>query len=179
MNIKESLMMIFAKVGFYGPFIFMLLGILLFRNTTNYLIFFVIGNVLNNLLNVLLKILIKQPRPEKDNLDMEMFLNHQTLNDKPRRQYWDKYGMPSSHAQNCGFLTMYIALLTNNTWTYLCLAMSFITMAQRYVYNNHTILQLIVGYSIGLLFGAFMVYLATYKIKGKLHLKPDDNMFDK
>jgi hypothetical protein len=47
-------------------------------------------------------------------------------------------------------------------------------MYQRYKYGNHTILQLIVGFSVGLIFG-YLVFLAGNKwLKGNLMMKLDD-----
>jgi membrane-associated phospholipid phosphatase len=52
--------------------------------------------------------------------------------------------------------------------------MSFLTMAQRVVFNYHTLSQVVVGSIVGGLFGYFMFYMAQNKIMGIIREKKDD-----
>ena len=47
-------------------------------------------------------------------------------------------------------------------------------MAQRVEFNQHSILQVCVGATIGCLTGYLFYYLATQKVKGHIREKPDD-----
>jgi membrane-associated phospholipid phosphatase len=47
-------------------------------------------------------------------------------------------------------------------------------MAQRVVYNHHTIFQVIVGALVGAGFGYLVYFLAREKIKGRITEKVDD-----
>jgi hypothetical protein len=83
--------------------------------------------------------------------------------------------MPSAHAQNCGFNLAFITLVLNNSFiTGLYLVISLISMHQRYKYLNHTILQVIVGFILGLGFGYMFYYIGNKWIKGNLTIKFDD-----
>jgi hypothetical protein len=83
--------------------------------------------------------------------------------------------MPSGHAQSCGFNLAFITLVLNNSFiTGLYLVISFISLYQRYKYSNHTILQLIVGFLLGLGFGYMIYHVGNKWIKGNLIMKFDD-----
>jgi len=157
-------------IGYYSPVILLLISTILLRNSCNYLKYFLYGYIGTNIFNIFLKGLIQDPRPSKDIKILELAIKN------GHRLSFDKYGMPSGHAQTCGFSLAFIALVFNDP--YLTTAygvISMITMYQRYVYNNHTIMQLIVGFVIGLLTGVFIYYMGNKSIKGKIKLKPDDN----
>ena len=155
-------------IGVLAPIILFVLSLFLLRNKTTSLTFFIVGSILNNILNILLKFFIQEPRP----------IQHRTVDiDIPneKRVSFDKYGMPSGHAQNCGFAIVYITLTLNSPWiTCLYLVISTISLLQRYLYNNHTILQLIVGLFIGSFMGYIMVEIAKTYIRGNIKMKKDD-----
>ena len=68
--------------------------------------------------------------------------------------------MPSGHAQTSFFITTFLYLVTRNSWiAFSFLLLSFIVMCQRVVYNEHTILQVLVGAIIGILFGFFIYHI--------------------
>jgi uncharacterized protein YneF (UPF0154 family) len=50
-----------------------------------------------------------------------------------------------------------------------------ITVYQRYIYKNHTIPQLIVGFIIGIASGILVYFIGYKTMKGVLKMKPDDN----
>ena len=55
------------------------------------------------------------------------------------------------------------------------LLVSLLTMYQRVLFNEHTVLQVFAGALVGILFGGFMYLLAQQKIIGKLRAKKDDD----
>lgn len=75
------------------------------------------------------------------------------------------YGMPSGHSQGCTFITTLCYLLTRDI--HLLYACSFLTVVcfyHRYVFFYHTILQIIVGASLGifLAYCAFKLYTTSF-----------------
>jgi membrane-associated phospholipid phosphatase len=161
---------IFRDIGIFSPIILFVLTIILLRNKTKFLQFFVAGFIFNNILNILLKLIFKHPRPSSDKKTIEIAIHN---------GYWvdfDKFGMPSGHAQNCGFCLAYIFFSLNNPFfTYLYLFITIITLFQRYLYKRHTILQLIIGLIIGSLVGYSTYFLANKFIVGNISLKKDDD----
>lgn len=156
-------------LGLMAPIFLFIVSIFLLQNKIKYLQVYIIGSILNNILNSILKYAIKEPRPSKESRILEIAIaNH-------KRVSFDIYGMPSGHAQNCGFNLAFITLVLNNSFiTGLYLVISFISMYQRYKYLNHTILQLIIGYILGLGFGYMIYYVGNKWIKGNLTMKMDD-----
>jgi membrane-associated phospholipid phosphatase len=159
-------------IGLYAPIILFMLSILFLRNTIKYLSFFVIGFIFNNILNIVLKLFIKEPRPTTDQKAIEIGVVNGA------RVSFDKFGMPSGHAQNCGYCLAFIIMTLNNPFiTTLYLVISVISLFQRYLYNNHTILQLIIGLIIGTLFGYLTYNVANKYIMGNIKMKKDDNFY--
>ena len=157
-------------VGLYAPIILFVLSLFLLRNMKIYLKFFVAGFILNNILNILLKLAIKETRPSKDQKAIEVGVVNGA------RIGFDKFGMPSGHAQNCGYCLAFITMTLNNPLiTAIYIIISGTSLFQRYLYNNHTFLQLIIGVIIGLGF-AYLVYIFGNKsIIGNIKMKKDDN----
>jgi dolichyldiphosphatase len=156
-------------IGLLAPVILLLLTIVFLFDKQTYMLFFIGGFILNNLFNILLKSIIKDPRPNNDKLLIEIL----TANGK--RLDFDKYGMPSGHAQMCGFALSYITLTLNNPYvTGLYLLITIISLIQRYKNNNHTLLQLIIGLLLGLIIGYLFYHITNKYIKGNLLPKKDD-----
>ena len=156
-------------IGYYAPLILGFISIFVLQNKPKYLQVYIIGLILNSILNAILKYAIKEPRPSKDSRILEMAIAN------GQRFGYDMYGMPSGHAQNCAYNLAFITLVLNNSFiTGLYLVITAISMYQRYKYFNHTILQLIIGFGIGLLFG-YLIYIVGNKwLKGNLTMKLDD-----
>ena len=143
---------IYNNVGFFGPYILTLFSIFYMFRTPNYNMWlFISFNLINVVLNFVLKNVIKEPRPDNE----KEFMNIQRLN-------IDKYGMPSGHAQvawyNVGILVLNSVPLSIKI---LSLSIACLTLYQRYIFNNHSVDQLIVGTVVGLLFA----YISDYYIK--------------
>ena len=159
-------------IGLYAPIILFILSIFFLRNMYKYLYFFVIGFIFNNILNIVLKLLIKEPRPSIDQKAIEIGIVNGA------RIGFDKFGMPSGHAQNCGYCLVFIIMTLNNPFiTTLYLSISTISLFQRYLYNNHTILQLIIGLIIGTLFGYLTYNVGNKYIMGNIKMKKDDHFY--
>jgi membrane-associated phospholipid phosphatase len=158
-------------IGYFGPIILFVSSILLLYKykKTNYLFGYIIGIMLSCVSNLVLKEIIKQPRPKGNFVEN----NHKRIFSS------DIYGMPSGHAQHVFFSTFFIYLTLQNHYIALVyLVISVLTMVQRVKYQNHTILQVIVGGIIGMIL-AYMAYIYTSKkIVGKLLPKKEDDAID-
>ena len=55
------------------------------------------------------------------------------------------------------------------------LLVSLLTIYQRVLFKDHTVLQVFAGAIVGILFGGFIYFMARQKIMGKLRSKPDDD----
>ena len=162
---------IFDTIGTTAPYTLFIISVFLLRNLKYYLFFYILGFGLNNLLNIALKLLIREPRPRDDTKFIELIGN---------RIGYDKYGMPSGHAQKCFFSLVYITLALNQPMiTLFYVGISFICIVQRYEYKNHTLIQLFIGSITGSLF-AYLIYFFSGKfILGKINIRNDDNFFIK
>ena len=159
-------------IGLYAPIILFILSILILRNKTIFLKFFVSGFLLNIILNIILKLIIKEPRPLHDKKALEIGVVNGA------RIGFDKFGMPSGHAQICGFCLTFITLTLSNYPFWIITTFSIITVLslfQRYLFNNHTALQLLIGLIIGSLFGFLIYLLAKKSIIGNIKLKKDED----
>ncbi len=155
--------------GLMAPLVLLVISTILLQNKVKYLQVYILGFILNNALNAILKYAIKEPRPSKDLRILEIAIANQ------KRIGFDNYGMPSGHAQNCGYNLVFITLVFNNSFiTGLYLVITAICLYQRYKYFNHTILQLIIGLIIGLGFGYLAYYVGNKWLKGNLKMRPDD-----
>lgn len=65
-----------------------------------------------------------------------------------------KNGMPSGHAQMTAF-ALTVAYLFTHQYLYQSVFLFFVTILQRFVYNNHTLLQLGIGSILGITIGTF------------------------
>jgi len=157
-------------IGLFAPVILFILTLFFLRNMKTYLNFFIIGFILNNILNILFKFFIKEPRPLEDLKLIEIAIVN------GYRIGIDKFGMPSGHAQNCGFCLLFVTLVLQNYYIIsLYLLISFISLFQRYLYKNHTLLQLIIGFIIGLLCGFLTYWFAKKHVEGNIKMKTDED----
>lgn len=162
--------LIIDYIGYYAPMLLLFISVFLLSNRCTYLKFFIYGYTGTFILNSLLKLLIQEPRPSKDMKVLEIAIKN------GQRIGFDKFGMPSGHAQTCGFCLAFVAMVLKSPYvTFLYTIISIITMYQRYIYKNHTIMQLVVGFIIGIVSGLLMYFVGYKNIKGVLKMKPDDN----
>jgi membrane-associated phospholipid phosphatase len=157
-------------IGLFAPIILLFLSLFLLRNKKKYLYYFFYGFLLNNILNIILKVAIKEPRPTSEQKVIEIGIANGA------RISFDKFGMPSGHAQNCAYCLAFITMVFYDPLiTAFYIVITFNTLFQRYLYSNHTILQLIIGCFIGLLFGFIIYNIANKNIMGNIKMKKDDN----
>jgi len=169
-NMPINLTNITHLVGYMTPSIMLVVTIWLLRNKMNYLKFFFYGYIINIVVNSLLKWFIKEPRPVNDWKILQLGITH------TKRIGFDKYGMPSGHAQHCGFMLAFITLVFESPLvTGLYSILSFICLYQRYLYQNHTLLQIVVGFGVGLGVGYLFYELGAKKLVGNIKRRPDDN----
>jgi len=164
----------FSIIGFYGPFLLLLSNIFLlyYYKFYKYLIIYIFGFLFNILLNIILKLIFKQPRPNEDIKLFELMLQN------GNRMSFDKYGMPSGHSQSCGFSLAFFYFVTKNiNISLLYFIISIITLSQRVIYNNHTLIQVIIGFFIGILFGFFVYIYGKKLLQGFINYKKDDFSF--
>ena len=128
---------IINQLGSNAPFIISIIIIYLLRTNTPYLWAFILGSILNHWFNLLLKFVIKDPRPRVVRDDNYLGI--------------EQYGMPSGHAQ-IAFFAIAFYYLVKKQWTNTilfvflsCIALSSITLYQRYTYKYHTPEQLLAG----------------------------------
>lgn len=157
-------------IGFSAPGILLVTSIFLLKKKPIYMKYFISGYILTSILNSLLKYILKEPRPSNDWVLFKIGITHN------KRFGYDRYGMPSGHAQHCGYILSFITLVLNNPWvTCIYLIFTLICMYQRYLYENHTIKQVVVGLFIGLGSGYLMYEVATKNLIGNIKMRPDDD----
>jgi membrane-associated phospholipid phosphatase len=164
-----DLHLLFDYIGLYAPIIQFILTLFLLRKMPIYLRVYVAGTILNNIINIILKLTLKEPRPNNEQKAIEIGVVNGA------RIGFDKFGMPSGHAQNCGYNLAFIILTLHNQFvTTLFAAITIISLLQRYLYKNHTVLQLIVGLFVGIGFGYVIYLIGSKYIMGNIKMKKDD-----
>ena len=137
-------------IGYFGPFILILINIV---NTNIYFFYLILfGNILNSLLNKILKNYFKIARQKQ-----KSFMGH----------IEKSYAMPSGHSQVSTFNTTLLILIYKNIYlTLFSIILCVNTFYQRYNYRNHTLAQIIIGALIGIIFA-----LLSYNIYIKIFIK--------
>jgi len=160
---------LFDYTGFYGPNILFVISLIVLRNNLNLMLIYIVGFVVNILLNYILKGIFQQPRPTDET---HLFQMEQLY----RKQIgFDRYGMPSGHAQMVLYSTAFIHYAFNNIkLTSLYLIISLNTLYQRVKYNNYTVFQVLVGSLLGFLVGFSFYSWGEKYLKGILKAKIDD-----
>jgi hypothetical protein len=172
-NYLETIKKIIDTIGYFGPQILVVISIFLLINKTTLLVIYFIGFVINSFINLILKGVIKEPRPSEDKHMFNIWLNNGMKSD---RHWYDRFGMPSGHAESVFYSTVFIFLaLKNVNLTILYLIISINTVFQRVNYKNHTVSQVMVGSVMGALLGYLFYNYAKVILKGAMKLKPDDN----
>jgi membrane-associated phospholipid phosphatase len=166
----DVLHMIYNFTGVIGPIILYIFGAFILIHKKGYLLFYSIGFIFNVLLNHILKGIFQNPRPLQDNNLFKIELANN------KKIGFQKYGMPSGHAQSVGFVIgfLYHILKLKLGWLFI-LFISIITLSQRYFNKNHYVDQLFIGLIVGLLCGFIFYYLTLHILTGNIKLKLDDN----
>ena len=153
---------ILHTLGEKGPVLLLLITIYLLWNKNVLLFYFLLGTTVNNIINIILKGIIKQPRPSVNNKSIALKKYYTYVHTN------HAYGMPSGHSQNALFSSAFIfaSLKSVNISGFYCL-LSIITLIQRVQYNHHTVLQVVCGSILGLVFGYIFYTMSQRKLQGK------------
>ena len=175
-NIKHIVTNFIYYMGEYMDSAIFFLGLITLRKNLLLYFFFFVGLSVGVALNFILKKIIRIRRPCINvHLFDLMLKNNEEYVERNNKKY-HIYGMPSGHSQSCGFAFVFLTLFLKDKYISLFyLLISIITMYQRVKYEHHTVLQVIVGVTIGCLLGVGMYYFAEKNIAGKLVEKEDDN----
>lgn len=145
----------FGHIGFLGPIMLTLLTIgNLYYNKSNFTLMFFIFYCINNISNSIIKLIFRQRRPSKQ-LHVYNFEKSKILG--------QQYGMPSGHAQVCFYCVAVNYHFNSKIILYISLIISSITLAQRYLYRNHTITQLFFGSITGIIIFYISLYIFQTK----------------
>lgn len=164
---------LFSYIGVKGYYILFFVSLFLLRNSHNFLALYLAGFGFNYIVNLMLKSILKQPRPNEN----EALFNIHVLHRK--HLGFDHYGMPSRHAQLTVFSTIFIYLsLQSHKYIHsiflFYIIMTIISCSQRVVFNEHTVMQVLVGGACGAVLAYIFFTFSTSLITGKLRFKPDD-----
>lgn len=170
-------------LGYIGPFVLIILSIILLFKLPYILSIYIIGFFFNIIINIILKLIFQQPRPNEDGKAFEI------MKANGKRILFDKYGLPSGHSQSCAYSTIFLFMvslqnLTNISssssspsslsiskyysthfskwilWVLLFLIITMNTSYQRVKYSNHTLFQVIIGLIVGSIVGYIMFELS-------------------
>jgi membrane-associated phospholipid phosphatase len=166
---------ILKKIGEYGPLILLLCSIFLLRNKSNLLFYYVLFFGISIVLNIVLKGLIQQPRPSIDAKTFQLMMKNKERYISKHGMSYDIFGMPSGHSQSVLFSTVFIYFCLRDFKVLLVYTIiSLITLCQRVIDNHHSVMQVIVGSSIGIVLGYIAYFMAKNNIEGKKTAKKDD-----
>lgn len=140
---ENTVLYIIDYIGYNGDEIIILLVILHIFNRIPYLLSYFIFYFLNKIINQVLKSSIKEKRPE----------NGRFVNGEYDDQI-NNYGMPSFHMQSMLYSTIFLYLsIGSPKILLLCMIFICFTIYQKIKYNRHTVIQLIIGMTIGCING--------------------------
>ncbi len=147
-----------SVIGFWGPYLLLVsTSFALIIYNYEYLKIYIFFSIVGTILNSILKSIIRQPRPRNQRhlYDFEQYQRH-----------GQEFGMPSGHAQNV-FYSLFTVLfkIPNIYLAIVTLLIACNTCWQRWVYRNHTIVQIIMGSITGI----FVFCIANETSKVYLH----------
>jgi len=146
-------------VGYFSEIILLILvSYLLYYQSIADMGIFIAGFFASGIANGFLKNMIKDRRPK----DPERYLAAEHFSKKPV-----VYGLPSGHSQNVFYCIIYLYLVSTNfvAWEALLLVIATLMFYERWVYHNHTIIQLITGAVVGVAFGYGVFSIRNYVMK--------------
>lgn len=161
-------------IGYHGCntlLLVILIAIYYYKNITKPLIYLsiILWQITSHIINITIKNILRLPRP--DSFDKNEHDHEHDFNKIKNSVNWKNYlivhrnfGMPSGHAQAVVSEFTFIALYFQNILlSSVAFAQVILTIYQRYAARRHTIQQLIVGSTIGIVVGVgfyklFMMY---------------------
>ena len=167
---KMDFIYLIDLLGFYVPQLLLVIACFFLWSKPIYLITYLVGVFINIGINFFSKSVIQEPRPSED----RHLFNPAKMHLK--RYSFDKYGMPSGHAQGAFYTSSFLFFsLKQNFLSLLCFLLSILTLFQRVKYQNHTVPQVVVGSVVGFAVGYLFYLMAKKDILGKIREKLDDN----
>ena len=159
-------------LGQYGPLILMIIALGILYNQPYNMTAYIIGLFFNMLFNYILKGIIQQPRPSENYNTVLIESKYKSILN------YNRFGMPSGHAQASLFTTTFLYLVTLNKHILaISVVSSLITMYQRIQYLYHTTIQVIVGSILGVCIAFIAFHYSKKNKKGLIKSKQDDNYF--
>jgi membrane-associated phospholipid phosphatase len=136
--------------GFYGGELTAFITILAIFRDPVYLAGFIAGYFFNKWLNGVLKSAIRDERPSNPIL----FYGGEK---------GERWGFPSGHTQMAAYSFVFLLLSAPKRWELLLLSgtVVILTAIQRYMYNQHTPIQLIAGLFVGAFVAGIFVFLLS------------------
>lgn len=139
-----------------------------------------IGFLLQMMFNAWLKTVIKQKRPSITNKDIKTATSKGSNVIMRDGLPYEIYGMPSGHATLSTYSTVFSRLVINNNYlNMLNIFLLVVTLIHRYVYNHHTLMQILVGTIIGLTTTYFYVKYVVKKDKKCCKSASNTNYFNR
>jgi len=128
-------------IGFFSELIITIIVVFLLHSHVYILMFYLIGFVFSVYLNRWMKGQVRDPRPDHP---IKFLASESFTKAKPTDNF---YGMPSGHSQQILYSIVYLygTLREMNIWLWICVAIGFFMILSRWLFRNHTVLQLFVG----------------------------------
>ena len=165
-----------SAVGYQGPNILLslILILLYWQGETNPYAYgaVLLCKLVNHLINVTIKNILKAPRPDSHK---DSNFSHLKPTFKNFLSIHKQFGMPSGHAQDTVWELTFLALYFQKPWlTALAAVQVAVTLWQRYATRRHSLKQLVVGSSLGLLVGLSLYHLYTKYIPVKIDIPVEE-----
>lgn len=144
-------------IGFFSEIILLIMVACLLYSHPPFFVVYLAAMMVSTVINHVIKKWTKDPRPKNPHkfLAAEHFLPGKIA-----------YGMPSGHAQATFFSLVLYALVArpawNSPWLFTGVAICVLCLIERFVFRNHTAVQLAVGALLGSAL-AWIVYEATLR----------------
>lgn len=135
-------------VGYWGPIILLILtSILLIIYQLSFFKYYAFFYLVGFILNCVTKLILKEPRP-KNQKHLYLFEKNKNI----KSTIGQSYGMPSGHAQTSFYSLFTLLFIIKKTiFSIIGVIITGITCWQRYIFKNHTVLQLFIGSLLGIM----------------------------
>jgi membrane-associated phospholipid phosphatase len=155
-------------IGFFSELMVCIVVLsVIYAQVYNHLVYLV-GFVVGTYFNRWLKNIIQDKRPNKP----VKFLASESFKTSGSNNF---YGMPSGHSQHVSYSIMYLYLTTGEwyPWVFICIVIGLLMLYERWLFRNHTFLQLMVSVGVGIAFAHFVVYLRDLVVMEPIHKQVD------
>lgn len=175
-NILHLMTHFIYYTGEYMYMIIPFLALFVLRNNLLLYYFYFLGFCMTAVSNFALKNMIQIRRPCINPHLFDLALEKGKHFVKRNGKRYHIYGMPSGHSQECGFTLVFLSLFLRDGWVSgFFFLITILTMYQRVLYEHHSIIQTLIGVTLGAICGIGMHYYAVKYIEGNLSEKQDDH----